>query len=227
MFFARVCKQINRTELTVREFLLCAFANVLRLTGTTRVIDTPPNVRPVTGKSMRHALRTWFRDSTARRLSFLSLTPSFRRKERKMPCELLFRPRRSYPRPPAQLFFTQLLIVFGGIPYIPPPNPLPPPHTHTHTRVSATLASSPLERTSEILSFSTALFSLEIMCLLLRSHVARHRRGVSRFLYNPFYSGFLLTLLFFFLKARRIQGKIMSRKCTSNSEKRIERLRHI
>lgn len=59
-------------------------------------------------------------------------------------------------------------------------SPPPSPHTHTHTRVSATLASSPLERTSEILSFSTALFSLEIMCLLLRSHVARHRRGVHR-----------------------------------------------
>jgi len=66
-----------------------------------------PNIRSETRKSMRHALRTRFRDSTAR---FLSLTPSFRRKERKMPANFCFGLRSSCP--PAQLFFSQLLIVF-------------------------------------------------------------------------------------------------------------------
>lgn len=71
----------------IEEFLLCAFAKISHLIGTAGVIDMPPDVRPVTGKSMRHALRTWFRDSTAR---FLSLIPSFRRKERKMPANFCF-----------------------------------------------------------------------------------------------------------------------------------------
>lgn len=78
-------------------------------------------------------------------------------KRKKNACKLLFRPRRSYPpaRSPAQLFFSQLLIVFGGRIF----------HRRT-TRVSVTLASSPLERTSEILSFSPALFCQNYVFLL-------------------------------------------------------------
>lgn len=151
-------------------FLLYAFANILYLTGITRVIDTPPNVRPVTGKSMRHALRTWFRDSTAR---FLSLTPSFRRKERKMPANFCFG-LDARTRPLAQLFFTQLLIVFESRIF-----------HHRTTRVSVTLASSPLERTSEILSFPPALFSRNYD-LLLPS--CGKTPSDSRFLYDFFFS---------------------------------------
>lgn len=65
---------------------------------------------------MRHALRTRSRDSTAR---FLSLTPSFRRKERKMPAKLLFRP--LTPVPARAIIFLPTSHCIRG-PYIPPPN---------------------------------------------------------------------------------------------------------
>lgn len=106
---------------------------------------------------MRHALRTRFRDSTAR---FLSLTPSFRQKGRKMPAKLLFRPRRSRCSP-AQLFFARLLIVFEGRIF-----------RRRTTRVSVTLASSSHERTSEILSFLSALRNY---MPFLQPHVAPRR----------------------------------------------------
>lgn len=111
---------------------------------------------------MRHALRTRFRDSTAR---FLSLTPSFRRKERKMPANFCFGLRRSCP--PAQLFFSQLLIVFEDRIFY-----------RRTTRISVTLASSISWENFRNIIF-LLLHSFGITCFF-HNHVARCRHVLLR-----------------------------------------------
>lgn len=112
------------------------------LTGITGAIDTSSqNIRPVAGKSMRHALRSRFRDSTAR---FLSLTPSFRRKGRKMPANFCFGPD-ARPRP--RNYFSPDFSLSSRAVYS-------TAESHAYKRDSSEFAS--LERTSEILSFLPA-----------------------------------------------------------------------
>lgn len=146
---------MKNCRLTER-FLLCT--NISHLTGTARVIDMPSYVRAVTGKSMRHALRTWFRDSTAR---FLSLTPSFRRKERKMPANFCFG-LDARTRPPAIIFLPTSHCLWG--PYILPPN-------RTCKRDSSKFA--PWENFRNIIFLTRALPSE--LCFFC-SHMTRCRR---------------------------------------------------
>lgn len=115
-------------------------------------------------------------------------------KRKKNAGKLLFRPRRSYPpaRPPAIIFHPTSHCLRG--PYIPPPN-------HTCKRDSSKFA--PRENFRNIIFLTRAhLFSRNYVLLLRpRGKGAPTRRGGkdgSRFLYEPFFPGSLLTLLPFF-----------------------------
>lgn len=138
---ARVCERISR------------------LTGTAGVIDTPPRRPPGNGKIDAARIA----DSVPRLNGALPISyTQFPPKRKKNACELLFRPRRSLPppaRPPAQLFFSQLLIVFGGrISY------------RRTTRVSVILASSPSRENFRNIIFFTPRTSHRIIYAPLRSN---------------------------------------------------------